>query len=82
MIVAACNDPFLRETDLRRYNLKRATLQALYEFLTAQIKEAQHERLVQSVEAVENLWGHGMEDVADRESFAHKFDDSSSRTAH
>ena len=82
MVAITCQDPNLRETDLKRLNLRRVTLSRIYEYLTDRVKEEQHQRLIESVEAVENLWGHGMEDVADRESFAAKFSDTKSPTTH
>jgi hypothetical protein len=79
-IAVTCADLHLSEIDIKRLNLQRVTLSKIYEFLTEELKEKQNQRLIDSVEAVENLWGHGMEDVADRESFATKFDNQSGRT--
>ena len=81
-IAVKCSDLHLSEIDIKRLNLQRVTLSKIYEFLTEELKEKQNDRLIASVEAVENLWGHGMEDVADRESFATQFDSKASRTAH
>ena len=81
-VAIQCSDLHLTEIDIRRLNLRRVTLSRIYEYLTDQLKEQQNQRLIVSVEAVENLWGHGMEDVADRESFATEFDNTTSRTTH
>jgi len=81
-VAIQCSDLHLTEIDIRRLNLRRVTLSRIYEYLTDQLKEQQNQRLIDSVEAVENLWGHGMEDVADRESFATEFDNTTSRTTH
>jgi len=81
-IAIRCTDPNLHDMDVKRLNLRRVTLCKIYDYITDRCKEEQTDNLIRSVEAVEHLWGHGMDDVADRESFATKFDNTTGEQTH
>jgi hypothetical protein len=81
-IAIECKNTLLEDIDIKRLNLKRQVLSKIYELLTEQKKEQEHEELVRSVQEVERLWGHGREGNAERESVATQFSTEASRSTH